>query len=262
MGFNKRKFLTKVLYAGLLLLTMSWLLLTSVDTTPYKQTAFYKSTMDRMDSLVGVLSLQTSSNSLKAGWGVANITPQNPVRLTGKNYTPYQQVFDSVYVRTLLFDNGQQKVAILSYDLWIIHPTLANAIRELVKAHFPDINGILFTANHSHTSIGGWASGLVGTLVVGGNHPEMIEFLGKQTLTALGKAEQQIRPITVGSGEIETKDLVMNRLDAKGKLDDKLRVLKLINDKEEAAVFNTFSAHSVYMNKDINTLSADTRDTI
>ena len=98
---------------------------------------------------------------------------------------------------------------------------------------------------------------MVGTLVVGGNHPEMIEFLGKQTLTALRKAEQQIRPVTLGFGEIVTKDLVLNRLDPKGKLDDKLRVLKMINDKEEVAVFNTFSAHSVYMNKDINTLSAD-----
>ena len=136
MGFNKRKFLTKVLYAGLFLLTMSWLLLTSVDTTPYKQTVFYKSTMDRMDSLAGDTEPPNIVKSIEAGWGAVNITPQNPVRLTGKNYTPYQQVFDSVYVRTLVFDNGQQKVAILSYDLWIIHPTMANAIRDLSELIF------------------------------------------------------------------------------------------------------------------------------
>ena len=242
---------------ALFLLVLGLILFTTVDTTDYQQTSYYKSTMAREDSLVEILKQQQQQGSLKAGWGVANITPEEPVRLTGKNFSPYDQIFDSVYVRTIMFNNGSQKIALLSYDLWIIHPVLAHAMRNLIKQHFPDITGIYFTANHSHTSIGGWASGLLGTLIVGGNHPETVDFLGEQTIKSLRQAEQMLRPITLGSGEIATDGLVTNRLNSQGLLDDKLRVLKMINDQGQVAVFNTYSAHSVYMNKDINTLSAD-----
>ncbi len=257
MRVNKSKLVTRLLFIALFLLVLGLILFTSVETTNYQHTSFYKSTMAREDSLVSILDKQTSDNTLEAGWGVSNITPPKPVRLTGKNFSPYEQVFDSVYVRTMIFNNGSQKIVLLSYDLWIIHPALANAIRNLIKQHFPDITGIYFTANHSHTSIGGWASGLLGTLVVGGNHPETTDFLGEQTIKSLTQAEQMLRPVTLGSGEIATDGLVTNRLNSQGILDDKLRVLKLINDQGQVAVFNTFSAHSVYMNKDINTLSAD-----
>ncbi len=256
MRINQRKIVIRLFYFISFLLVLGLSLFTSVDTTDYHLTAFYQSTMARQDSLVISLE-QQQQGSLKAGWGVANIAPEEPVRLTGNNFKPYEQIFDSVYVRTIIFSNGLQKIAIISYDLWIMHPTLANAIREVVKQHFPEITSIYFTANHSHTSIGGWASGLLGTLAVGGNHPETVTFIGNQTIQSLHQAEEMLRPVTIGWGEIATKGLVTNRLNAEGILDDKLRVLKMSNDQGQVAVFNTFSAHSVYMNKDINTLSAD-----
>ena len=40
-------------------------------------------------------------------------------------------------------------------------------------------------------------------------------------------------------------------------MDDKLRTLKLTNSRDQIGVFNTFSAHSVYMDEALNTLSSD-----
>lgn len=194
---------------------------------------------------------------LQAGWGIASITPAEPVRLTGKNFKPYEQVFDSVYVRTFIFDNGLNRVLLLSYDLWIMHPILAISVRQMVKQEFPQITGIYFTANHSHTSIGGWASGLLGTLVVGGNHTETIRLIVTQTRESIRQAQNALVEVEVGFGAVETDGLVANRLDENGRVDRKLRVLKFQNTHGQVAVFNTYSAHSVYMNKDINTLSAD-----
>ncbi|GJM30408.1 MAG: hypothetical protein DHS20C17_30430 [Cyclobacteriaceae bacterium] len=194
---------------------------------------------------------------LKAGWGKVNITPPQPVRLTGKNFKPYEQVFDSVYVRTFMFDNGVNRVLMINYDLWIMHPKLANAVRNSIHKAFPEVTGIYFTANHSHTSIGGWASGLLGSLVVGGNSPETLEFIIGQTLNSIRTAQRSLDVVRVGFGEVSTEGLVTNRLDQNGHIDNLLRVLKLENQRHELAVLNTFSAHSVYMDKDINTLSAD-----
>jgi hypothetical protein len=195
--------------------------------------------------------------TLNAGWGRTNITPPQPVRLTGKNFKPYQQIYDSVFVRTFMFDNQVNRVLLINYDLWIMHPTLANAVRNSVFQEFPEITGIYFTANHSHTSIGGWASGLLGSLVVGGNSEETLDYAVRQTLQSIRIAKQSMEAVRVGFGAISTEGLVANRLDPNGYVDKQLRVLELENGAGSRAVFNTYSAHSVYMDKDINTLSAD-----
>ena len=247
-----------------ILLLVGLLLVTTVDTTDYPQTDFYATTMARKDSLIDLLSRHQHeaegskvTNQVHAGWGKANITPDPPVRLTGKNFTPFNQVFDSVYVRSMLFSNSHQRVLMLNYDLWIIHPHLADYVRRLIAEEFPTITGVYFTANHTHTSIGGWASGILGQLVVGGNSEQTLKFIGEQTLRSVKEATQNLSPTLVGFGAIETEGLVMNRLDTTSTLDTKLRVLMLSDSSDRTASFSTFSAHSVYMNKDINTLSAD-----
>jgi hypothetical protein len=257
--FNLRAF---IVVAAILL--VGWLLFTSVDQTPYDQTSFYRTTMARKDSLVLQLQAQDHTQTqthtqfpLRAAWGMANITPPEPVRLTGKNFKPYEQVFDSVYVRTFFFDNGINRVLLISYDLWIMHPVLAKAVKEAISREHPEINGVYFTANHSHTSIGGWASGLLGDLVIGGNNANTIDFIIEQTLRSIHQAQQHLDTVQVGSASVATRGLVTNRLDPNGRVDPLLRVLKMTNDREQTALFNTYSAHSVYMNKDINTLSAD-----
>jgi hypothetical protein len=257
------KTLRSIGLALVLMLLLAVVLFTKVDVTPYHQTDFYQNTLARKDSLDKQLEQQLGPANarqqvqLRAGWSLANITPSKPVRLTGKNFKPYQHVFDSVFVRTFLFDNGVNRVLLINYDLWIMHPVLADAVRAMIDRQFPDVTGVYFTANHSHTSIGGWASGLLGEIVVGGNHPETVDFIVDQTRHAITRAQQQLDTASVGYGEMETEGLVMNRLDENGQLDNKLRVLKMTNTRNQSALFNTYSAHSVFMNKDINTLSAD-----
>lgn len=231
-------------------------LITPVDKRDFRNTPFFKTTMDRLDSIKHALNDQ-KQGPVEIGWGKANITPPLPVRLTGKNWTPYKQVYDSVYLRAFIFSNGFQKIALISYDLWIIHPHLASSMKERIKEAGLGITGVYFTANHSHTSIGGWATGLLGALIVGGNSAQTLDFLGDRTLDALKSANSRLQNVAVGYGEIATEKMVANRIDTAGFLDNKLRLLEMRTYSHEQAIFVTFSAHSVYMNKDINTLSAD-----
>ncbi len=228
-----------------------------VDERDYQSTEFYKRTLLRQDSIKSVLEKQTDTTNLQIGWGIANITPSPPVRLTGKNWTPFEHIFDSVYVRAMVFTDNNQKIAFLSYDLWIIHPHLAEAIRNRIMAADLGVTGIYFTANHSHTSIGGWADGLLGSLIIGGNDPGTLGFITEQTLVALKEANTKTQQAALGYQEVATSGMTENRLDTLGKLDQQLRVLKISQLDGSQAVLTTFAAHSVYMNKDINTLSAD-----
>ncbi len=252
-----KRFRTIILGIVLILMLLV-VLFTKVELTPYHQADFYHETIAIKDSLKHQLQQQEAQTSvLRAGWGRATIMPPEPVRLTGKNFKPYQHVFDSVKVRTLLFDNRVNRVLVITYDLWIMHPVLAGAVKRMINERFPEVNGIYFTANHSHTSIGGWASGLLGEIIVGGNSQETIDFIVEQTGRAISRAVYMLDTVSVGFGDVETQGLVMNRLDENGKVDNKLRVMKMVNSQEQMGLFNTYSAHSVYMNKDINTLSAD-----
>ncbi len=64
---------------------------------------------------------------------------------------------DSIYVRSLVIDNGTQRVAIVSADLLIIPPT----VTALLEMELPTIGFTLdntyLGATHSHNSIGNWA---------------------------------------------------------------------------------------------------------
>ena len=255
LKFSKN--LKAVIRIMVVLLVLGTLLMAKVDLTPYHQMEFYHQTLAHKDSLANQLHTQTQTQTLSAGWGIASITPMEPVRLTGKNFKPYQQVFDSVYVRTILFDNGVNRVLMANYDLWIMHPVMASAVREMINEKYPEINGIYFTANHSHTSIGGWASGLLGALIIGGNHPKTIDYIVDQTSLAIDLAQQRLDTVSIGFGAVETEGMVMNRLDTNARLDNRLRILKTVDAQGRTGLFSTYSAHSVYMNKDINTLSAD-----
>ncbi|MGI9544771.1 MAG: neutral/alkaline non-lysosomal ceramidase N-terminal domain-containing protein [Cyclobacteriaceae bacterium] len=250
---NIGKKVLKIIWIPILL---GFSLFTSVDDKDYKTADFYNTTLGRLDSLKQVFNRQ-DPGSILVGWGKANITPPEPVRLTGKNWDVYNEVLDSVYVRAFIFSNTAQKIALLSYDLWIMHPHLTEAIKEKIASSNLGITGIYFTANHSHTSIGGWATGLLGALAIGGNHPERITFLEDRTLEALQLANANLKPSLTGFSEVRAKNMVSNRLDPNAPVDDKLRFLQFQNDSKELAIFATFSAHSIFMVKGLNALSAD-----
>ena len=246
----------RLLRAFVLLVILAIVLFTRVDDSPFQDSEFYQSTMANLDSVLTVLDSQPSGK-VRIGWAQANITPVNPVRLTGNHWKPFETIDDSIYVRSFIFSNNHHKIALISYDLWMVHPRLAEAVSKEIKASNLDITGIYFTATHTHSSVGGWASGLLGKLAVGGNDPKMVDHIVRSTLKALRLADRGVQESVIGFGSVPTENMVRNRLDKDGLLDNEIRLLKMQNQSGEQAVFTTFSAHSVYMDKNLNVLSPD-----
>ena len=240
----------------LLLAILMIMLFTPVDDTSFRESDFYQGTMARLDSVRNVLD-QEPSGEVRIGWGQSSITPESPVRLTGNHWQPFDTIYDPVYVRSFIFSNDYHKIALISYDLWIVHPQLSEAISKAVEATDLGITGIYFTASHTHSSVGGWGSGLLGKLVMGGNNRKMVDLLVQSTLTSLEAANANVGESVVGFGATPTHNMVVNRLERDGPVDDKIRLLKVKNHLGQQAVFTTYSAHSVYMDKNLNALSAD-----
>lgn len=197
-------------------------------------------------------------DSISVGWSQRNITPEEPLKLMGYGWKGnYTSVHDSLMLRCLYFEDGQQSVALLSYDLMIVHPDLSAAIRHAVDTAGLDLNGLYFTAVHTHKGYGEWASGLGGLLTAGGYDESLVRFIAKQTLAAIRQAHAEKEVASLGYSAYAQPELVHNRLSKGLPEDSLLRVLKLKQASGKSAALCTFAAHATFINSKSMQLSAD-----
>ncbi|WP_128547342.1 neutral/alkaline non-lysosomal ceramidase N-terminal domain-containing protein [Larkinella soli] len=215
-----------------------------VDDTPYQQTDYYAQTRRRLASLPAPPRPKTA---LRAGWSKINITPPYTTPTggygvrRGKHWTT---VHDSVYVRTIVLDNGSAKIAVIALDLLITPPT----VTEQLKRRLPDIGfrweEVYTGAIHSHNSLGGWAPGLVGGLFAGEYEERIVTHLTDAILKSITAAQQNLAPAEIGYQEVEAPDLINNRLNRDGPVDRPVRLLKFKKPDGSSALLCSYSAHA------------------
>ncbi|GAB3896520.1 neutral/alkaline non-lysosomal ceramidase N-terminal domain-containing protein [Larkinella knui] len=232
--------------------------LAPVDDDPYRKTEYYKHTRQQLLNLAPPPNPQTG---LRAGWAKVNLTPSFTTPTGGygaRKGKHWSTVSDSIYVRTLVLDNGGTKVAIIALDLLITPPT----VTEQLKKRLPEIGfrweNIFTGAIHSHNSLGGWAPGLVGELFSGDFDQRVVDHITDTILKSIVSAQKQLAPAQVGFAEIDAPDLVYNRMNDEGKVDSEVRLLKLKKNTGESALLCTFGAHAtIFRAADFQYLSRD-----
>ncbi len=228
-----------------------------IDDTPYQEQAYYTTTLNALDSLKDTLST-SSGDTVQAGWSEKNITPQEPVSLMGYGWKgDYESVHDSLHVRAVVFANQKENVAWLSYELMIVHPDLADAIRQALDTANLPVQHLYFTAVHTHHGFGEWAKGFGGKLTAGGYNPELVNLIVNQTLSAIREAYGNRKTVKVGYTEFAVPGLVNNRLLKNHNVDPYLRVIKLEQESGETALLCTYAAHATFLNSKRMDLSAD-----
>lgn len=233
-----------VLFAFFAVIVLS--VTTVVDTTPYAQKAFYQEMDQRLDSLEQNLVIQSDSSQLQVAWAEVNITPNELLPLAGygaRDPKLMEGILDSSYVRTIVFQLGERKAAIVTADLLIIHPELRNAVfQSLPEGWSPD--EVYFTATHTHSGQGGWAPGVVGELFAGSFHQDELDFLSQNISYSIEVAYGKLKPGIVQFGELSLDNLVRNRLvKDKGIVDPWLKVARIQQDTLIGQLIS-FSAHA------------------
>lgn len=246
-----RLFLLALVSFIIVLVLFIGLNLIPVDDTPYAQTDFYSQTTARL----GLLSKPAHpKQGLSAGWAKVNMTPgfTTPtggygVR-RGKHWTT---VHDSIFARAVVFDNGATRVALVALDLLIIPPTVAEALKQRLPEVGFRWEQVYIGATHSHNSLGGWAPGVVGTLIAGDFEERIVTHITNAVLRAIRQAGQQVEPVSIGYVETPAPELVYNRLHTDGSEDDRIRVVQLRKQSGKVALLASFAAHSTIINSDI-----------
>ncbi len=257
--FTWKRAKRSLIFALLFLAVAAFALLTTVDRTPYRETQYYREFRREIVSLPKPKPA-TNADTLQVGWAKVNITPPRPMptagygQRLGKRYT---SVHDSIYVRAFVFDNGLQKAVLVSADLLIIAPELANALAKRLPAIGFSIDQTYLCATHTHNSMGGWADRLVGGLIAGGYEPEMVDFLADRFVQAIRQADIHKATAAIGAVAYPARELVENRLEITNPTDSLLRVLKIRKISGETAVIATFAAHPTLISDEEIVLSRD-----
>ena len=248
--------LVRLLLYTLLTLGALFLLLFKPTATPppYVQTAYYQSTIHRLNSTFSALPT-APPDTLYAGWARQNITPRQPTKLMGYGWKGnFERVRDSLWVRSLVFQQGSLTVALISYDLMLAPPAVAQAVRQqLADRGLPHC---YFTAVHTHHGFGEWQTGPAGTFITGGYNQALVNTLVNQTVVSVRRAQKQLQPTRLRYAQYNRSELVSNRLVKNGPTDPYLRVLYLEQDSA-TAVFASFAAHATFLSSRTKDLSAD-----
>ncbi|MDW3196363.1 MAG: neutral/alkaline non-lysosomal ceramidase N-terminal domain-containing protein [Cytophagales bacterium] len=231
-----------------------------VDRTPYQEEAYYLTMMERIDSLYQDRLVPRDSDTLLIGWSKVNITPSKTTPMAGyggREPMEFETVRDSIYIRTVVFDDGNRRSAYVSADLLIMPPEVTEHLRQMLPKLGWDLQQVFLTATHSHSSIGGWSPGLVGELFAGEYDPELPKSLAEKVLTSIRKAEENLDAGYVSYNELQAPELVKNRLVKKeGVIDPNFKIIGLLSG-DRTAYLTSYSAHATCLSRHTHELSGD-----
>ena len=230
-------------------------LVSPIDRTLLSEQSFYRQMMKELDTIKFVQHPPTQR--LKIGWGKYNITPSTDMAMAG--YKPryhFESVHDSLYARILAIDNGTTSF-IISVDLLLFPPILKKNIESEVKKLWPDAF-IYLSATHTHNGVGGWDNSIAGHTITGEYQEEWVNHASEGIILSLKKIKEKMVSGSVSYFETDATGYAANRLDSeKGKVDSKIRGLKIVRDDSTKAILTTFSAHATSISKNILSLSGD-----
>ena len=228
-----------------------------LDRTPLENTSYYKNTIKKFkyDNNIGI-----DGDTIKVGWAKKSLIPKYLTPMAGygaRKGADFEGVYDSIWVRAVVFDNGKTVSAYVSMDLLIVPPNLVHD--EISKNLGIISDNIFFTASHTHSSIGGYLEGLAGNIFGGKYDKRNLEFITTQTREAIREAMLDLKKSKIGFASIYAADFITNRLvgDSIGTYDPFLRIIKIIRDDGKKASIFSYSAHATCFGHRQRNLSGD-----
>ena len=236
-------------------------MVTTIDRTPYQEMSYYKEWKENIAKVSKQTANDTAAHTLKAGWAKVNITPASPGPMAGygkRRGKHYEAVHDSIYIRTVIFDNGMTKSAIITADMLIMPPNIVARVKELLPATGFTFEQLYFGAIHSHNSLGGWYNTITGKLFAGPYNAEVVENVAQAVIKSINEAKKNVQPATVSYGEAKDTLDIKNRLVGKeGIVDPWVRNLEIVGANGQKAFISSYAAHSTILNSGTMELSRD-----
>ena len=234
-------------------------LLTPVDFTPYFETGYYTETQLRYDSLTQ--SIQTENGTVSIGISKVNLTPilhkdsddalsgrfiGIPLSGYGGREDVAQGVHDSIYVKSVALKVGSRTLVVVGSDLLIMPPDVSKIVSERAKTELGlDRSDLLFSATHTHSSIGAWSEGYIGESFNGPYNPVATDWIAQQVFESISLSIQDLKPGSIGTGSLPISHFMRNRLvGEKGKIDPDFMLIQVQQKEGRKALIGSYNAHA------------------
>jgi neutral ceramidase len=244
----------------------------AVVRTPYSKTSYYQKTISRLDSIQS--NLTCINDSMYAGFARVSITPSlfnkntnsdegrfNKVPLAGfgeRRGKSATGIHDSIFVKAVALKAGGKILVLLSADLLIMPPNIIDSVTTLLSREGLQRDQIYSSATHSHSSLGGWAYGLVGKQFAGKENKNVEKWLIKQINKAVLDAIADLHPAKIGAGSFNASPYTRNRLIRnQGIKNDEFNFIVIEQTGRKKGVIGSFSSHSTTLGVKNLQLSAD-----
>lgn len=169
--------------------------------------------------------------ALSAGAARVEITPSVGTPLAGygkRRGRPSVGIRDPLYARALALSDGEDTVVIVSADLLIFPPPVAERIlRRISEEHGIPRQAIVLAATHTHTGAGSIGHGFLYEQVFGRYRDEVVEGISARISWAVRQALADRRPAewALARGEGLLQGLIENRAVPSGPVEPALEVL-------------------------------------
>ncbi|MCK9640718.1 MAG: neutral/alkaline non-lysosomal ceramidase N-terminal domain-containing protein [Prolixibacteraceae bacterium] len=231
----------------------------SVKDDPFITSAYFKQTMTRVDSLKRTETAVT--DSVLAGFSKVSITPtiNNPtddaangkfvsVPLAGfgnRKGKPATGVHDSIFVRSVALKVGPKLMVFVGADLLIMPPNLIDLVSVELAAKGISRDQLLFSATHSHSSVGAWGPGFIGEQFGGKANPAVQQWLVECIVKAAELAVKDLSKSQLTYGCFDAAGYTRNRFIGElGTKNNDFSYIILNQQGKRKAVIGTFSAHA------------------
>lgn len=210
----------------------------------------------------GAVKTTSASSVLKVGWSKKTLFDGNKHPMGGYGIrigATFEKVCDTVWVRTIFFDNDEAQAVYVSLDLLITPPLVLKRVEEKLESLGLAPEQLFITATHGHSSLGGWQKGLMGRLMSGPYEEETVSFIVSQVVSSIREAQRSVSLAKMSTKNLYMPGLVRNRLvkNSTAKTDPWLKVIRMTNEKQQEAYITSFSAHPTCYKHTSYCLSAD-----
>jgi neutral ceramidase len=245
MGMKKPVRISLFIIGSLLSLLILFLI---IGIAPLDRAFDYQPLLDTMEARIDDVDEYPvpGERGFSVGYSKVNLTPAHPVATAGYGKRLgklYESVHDSIYVRSMVIDNGTQRVAIVSADLLIIPPT----VTALLEMELPTIGFTLdntyLGATHSHNSIGNWAQGAT-SFLYGTYEDSIVRFIADKIKISIAKATENMLPSNIKVDSVAMAEGVYNRVTDSGPVDPLIRTIEIERKDSSRLLFISYTAHA------------------
>ncbi len=258
--FIKRLALT--LFALTLLLAgLAALVTRPVQTLPYTLNPTFKDYQALLTSFKNAQKNRREQYSYKfeAGWAQLSILPPFKTPIAGyKPRSEFESILDTPCVKVLVLRLATKKMAFVSLDLLLVPPNIYQLLRQELKQSNWTQNELYMGATHTHSGMGGWASGLLGHFAAGSYQPELPLFVAKKIAETLKIAEANCQVADLFMAESDEPAYLNNRISQKSnEVFGVMHLLECVQKDGKKAIWAVYGAHATCMSSRSTALCGD-----